>query len=368
MSNLELAKELGVPIFNESRRYWLVRANSGIYFDDFIFDNYIGIGWNKINTTQQLSSDTDKLKEDISSHYPDEQAGRIAGQLKRFSNEIKCNDIVMIPNKDSRVIAFCEVLSDDIYIEDLPLDESSFDESSDLFYETEDGENVCPFIKRKKINLLKIVKRKDLDPYLFRVLSSHHTISNADNYSMFIDRTLSDIFVKGDSAHIVFHITKSTEIPAIDLIEGINNILSLLDIYNATTDEPFNKKLVDMKLNVQSPGTVELFTQNISNGINALLFAGAFATVFAGSKGDTSFKAFGLDFKHKFETEGLFSAIRKFKEVEHPEKNMTEIEENIDTETLNKLESEIEKLKNSMETLRANTPGDSKYSTDNDDE
>lgn len=39
----ELLKVLGIPLISNKRRYWLVRTQDGVYFDDFLLGNYIGI-------------------------------------------------------------------------------------------------------------------------------------------------------------------------------------------------------------------------------------------------------------------------------------------------------------------------------------
>lgn len=244
-------KELGIPIeiINQERRYWLVRTLSGEFYDEFYHDNFIAIGWDEFNEFNMFSN-TEKsiVIKAIEKQYPDEkQPGRIYNQICRFLFEIKQGDIVMIPSHNSTHISFGVVLSEPYLAE---ITEAAIDEG------------VCPFKKRRNIKWIKTVKRIDLDPYLYKMMQSHHTISNADDYSHFIDRTLSSFFVKGHSAHFVVDVKRKSDTPAIELINLVNSILDLAPEVNhlGLTDQDFTRKDVDLKLNVQSPGIIEFFS------------------------------------------------------------------------------------------------------------
>ena len=39
---------LNIPMIDKNRKYWLVRTESGKFFEDFLFNNYIALGWDKI--------------------------------------------------------------------------------------------------------------------------------------------------------------------------------------------------------------------------------------------------------------------------------------------------------------------------------
>ncbi|MCO5476561.1 hypothetical protein IGJ28_002318 [Enterococcus sp. AZ091] len=36
-----------LPQFDPNTKYWLVRGEGGIFYDDFLINNYIAIGWNE---------------------------------------------------------------------------------------------------------------------------------------------------------------------------------------------------------------------------------------------------------------------------------------------------------------------------------
>ena len=100
-----------IPVLDSSSDYWLVRANSGEYYTDFNLNGYIGIGWNEITLEDIRRADNNSnilkeiLKEKLTFQddlEPSENKyGITAGQLLRFVNNIKKNDIVVVPSEGS---------------------------------------------------------------------------------------------------------------------------------------------------------------------------------------------------------------------------------------------------------------------------
>ena len=43
-----------LPIFNDDNRFWLIRAEGGKFFDDFVNNDYVGIKYNRI-TIKELN-------------------------------------------------------------------------------------------------------------------------------------------------------------------------------------------------------------------------------------------------------------------------------------------------------------------------
>ncbi|MGK4014934.1 hypothetical protein AB0Y65_29065, partial [Bacillus cereus] len=65
-------------------------------------------------------------------------------------------------------------------------------------------------------------------------------------------------------AHLVLEVKQENDIPAMDLINGINNILDIVPLLKNPQDEnvDFEKSDIDLKLRVQSPGVIELISSN----------------------------------------------------------------------------------------------------------
>lgn len=251
-----------LPVIPSNRNYWLVRTNSGKFYENFIKGSYIGIGWNKIKAEDifiNFKKDKKSLKpiesiaEKVHELYPDTQQNKhLANQLAKFSTEIKQGDIVLIPSKNSDIITFGEVESDTIYTE-----------------EVSEKEIVCE--KRKEVKWLKRVSKASLDPYLYKLIYSHHTITNANEYATFIDRTINDFFVKNGEAHLILEVTTDKKINANDLFGLGNNLLNSIEDFNKVMNANLDSGNIEVKLNLNSPGKIELIGKVKTIGVVALL-------------------------------------------------------------------------------------------------
>lgn len=318
-----------IPIIPEDKNYWLIRTQSGQYFQEFYLGNYVAIGWNEIND-YDLIKDTgkyDELVDLIKEIYKDKEKmpGLIAGNIKKFVNEMKKGDIIIIPSENSRFIAFGELLEDEIYEEEINLED------------IEDG--ACDFKKRRRVKWLKHQNKKEIDIYIHRLLNSHHAITNANDYSTFIDRTLYPFYIKDDEAHFTLRVNETKKIKAIELANLINNNLAVIDNFNKILDEKLNKNNVDMKINVQSPGPVEIY-----GAIKEIAVIGFFIMLVCGGSFKLTHKNKQKDteFNTELKTDGFMEKLIKF--LDHKNENKIE---------LMKLE---ESIKKSQEQLKINVP------------
>ncbi|MFJ7839813.1 restriction endonuclease [Lysinibacillus sphaericus] len=229
----------------ENRNYWLVRTESGAYYNDYTSGNYIAIGWDEFSNASEFSSEimSENMANKISKEYPDKQPGRIYNQIRKFLFDIKIGDVVMIPSENSRVINFGIVTSDYIARENNKVDS-------------------CPFIKSKSVNWIKSINRNKLDPYLFKMMQAHQTINNAKDYAHFIDRTMYSFYEKNEKSYLILPVNKKEDIPAFDLSQFINSITDLVPIINEIFESENDKRDLDIKINVQSPGYVELKSED----------------------------------------------------------------------------------------------------------
>jgi restriction system protein len=326
----ELIHHFNVPVtvLNEERSYWLVRTQSGDYHQEFYFDNYIAIGWNEFNDVENFNfkdgtKEKKRISELIDSQYEEvNQPGRIYNQIRRFWYEIEIGDIVMIPTQNSKHISF-GVITSKPYIKSLS--ESSLDE------------DVCPFQKRRDVNWIKTIDREKLDPYLYKMMHSQNTINSANDYAPFIDRTLHSFYIKGDRAHLVINVKKEEKIPAQDLMLFVAGVIELVPLLNEldVINTKFDKSDLDMKLNVQSPGIIEFFSENapwLILGIGILMtFMVGGGVKFSYTEGKTDFEA---------QSKGLYGMWSQFQK----QKNQHELEKL-------KLEHQL-----SMDKLKAELP------------
>lgn len=259
MVELDVCRKLGIPIIPTERRYWLVRTKSGVFFNDFYLNDYIAIGWDEISDISLMNeSKRDSLVEKIKIEYDkskntDEEDnevkktgnyGLIATQLIRFTSEIKKGDIVIIPSQKSNNVAFGEVLEDEIYKENINLDD------------IEDTQ--CPYTKRRKVRWIKRQNKGEIDIYLYKLLNSHHTITDACEYANIIERTLNSIYIKDEVAHFTMRVGQENNIKIKELSRLINNNIAIIDEFNTITNSDLNVDDVDIKINLHSPGPVEI--------------------------------------------------------------------------------------------------------------
>ncbi|CQR73352.1 hypothetical protein SOV_51330 [Sporomusa ovata DSM 2662] len=257
MSNIQSSStnqllEVNITNIPTHQRYWLIRTLQGEYYDEFFHGNFIGIGWNDFCSIDEIKQAGDSPKQ----HYEafiqkireadpnDKQPGLSFSQLKRFMIEINKGDIVIIPNQNSRFVSF-GIITSDMNLVNIKEDDAL--------------EGACPFKKRRNVHWLKTIPRDSLDPYLYRLLYSHHTITNADDYALYIDRTLHSLYMKDNRAHLVLRINTENAVRLKDLsllMDGIIDVVQLCNLPDLdASQEDFDK--LEVKINVQSPGPLE---------------------------------------------------------------------------------------------------------------
>ncbi|MDK2816210.1 MAG: restriction system protein [Moorella sp. (in: firmicutes)] len=250
---------------DENRGYWLIRTEGGKYYEEFVAEGFVAIGWNEvadlneikraredITVKERILETIKKLRDPDNPEQTISRPGLVFNQIDRFINDIKPGDVVLIPSKDSLLVDF-GIVQSEAYIEKVNLDELE--------------EERCPFIKRRRIKWVLRENRHRLDPYLFQLLNSHYAVSRAHYYAPYIDRTLNSFFVKGNQGHLVIRVRKKEKIYAHQLIHLINLLLSLVDLYNEATKSTIDKNDIEIKINVQSPGPIEFIAPMLTIAI-----------------------------------------------------------------------------------------------------
>jgi len=112
---------------------------------------------------------------------------------------------------------------------------------------------LCPFKKRRHVSWIKTISRRHLDPYLFKLLFAHNTITDASDYAPNIDRAIHDLYIKGDVGHLVLEVKKENRVSARELARLIDRTICLVEF----PESEINTDNIDVKINVQSPGPIE---------------------------------------------------------------------------------------------------------------
>lgn len=328
-TDYSLLSQLGIPVISESRNYWFLRTQGGTYFDDFFFGGYVAIEWEEINDLAMIK-DPDKsesLKKIISEKYPDcKQPGSALANLQKFVISFKKGDIVIIPNEQSKILAFGEILSDEVYL----YEQDPFE----AFLSNDDDNAKTMLTKRRDVRWIKHVKRSDLDPYLYKIIYSHNTIVDANPYQTFIDRTLYPFYIKGNDAHLTYKVHKKTNIPYSDMLNFLNTYNHIIQYLNSHyADLDLNIDDIVLKINVQSKGPIEF-----KGFVKKMLVVGVVGTMLFG--GNVSLKyTEGIELS----TEGLpklLDSLGKF---------ISELDRKKDDEELEKLRTEIKSIKENLQ-------------------
>lgn len=277
----------------DRKNYWFVRTHGGDFYHTFINGDYIAIGYDKI-----LLSDVSRVKESpnaatalaekVRKFYPEnKRPGHTAKQILRFAYEIKKGDIVFVPSYASDYLTFGEVIETPSY--------TKLDGNND---------DACPFEKRKKVKWFKTIKKWELDPNLYKLIYSHHTITNANDYDNYIDKTLFSFYHKKDKAHLVIDVKTTHGINGKDLFRFGLELLEIADEFNENVKENTSSDGVEAKVNLNSPGTVEF----IANNISTLVVMGGFLWVLVGGEFEVNLRITKFTGKSK----GLIKQISNF--------------------------------------------------------
>ena len=302
-------QKIKIDTFNDEQNYWFVRTNGGSYYNEYKTKGFIAFGVNSICDTKLLeAAEKDKkakeqLVTQIKADYENKtknfnyvyamieyqptdkprkniiKTGLIISQLNRFMREMKIGDIVLIPSVDSDEITFGKITSD-YYIDKVSPLEGFFEYN-----------HKCPFFKRRNVKWIKTIKKDDLEPFLYKVIYSHHSITDVSYARNYINRSLSDVYISNDKLYITFNINKKTGIPAKDLLGYIKDCIKLcsdneledimtrnnIDINeNIKTKQNFNKiikviikDLFDEEKNENKNKKLREYFSNIYNGKSA---------------------------------------------------------------------------------------------------
>lgn len=275
-----------------NRQYWFVRTQGGNYYNTFLKNSYIAIGYDDISLSIikkafENVNGKKSLSDVIKSKYVEElRPNYIGNQLIDFSYNLRKGDIVIIPSEASNYISIGE-------IEETPI------------YEIENklSDDDCPFLKRKKIRWVKQnIKFESIDSKLVNLKYSRRTITRIDEeMSSFIDRLLFPIYIKGDNAHLTLNVTKKENLPAYSLFSTWTQLLDLTEEFGNEQKLDIDKNDIDLKINVQSPGTIEFITYSVVGIVTLSLFVVALI--------GADFESKTRPFRFSFKSEGL---IKKF--------------------------------------------------------
>lgn len=340
-------RTIDIPEIPSTRRYWLIRTERGKFYRDFKENGYVALGWDYFTNLDDLknaalaSQVREKLTGIFKKVYPDEKRPGLAiNQMIKFVTDIAIDDVVIIPSVNSNEISIGVVSSS-------PYTESpSFNNTSCLDIEKPEYEE-CRFIKRIRVNWLTKIKKTNIDLRLAKLLNARNTITNADIYSHFIDRSIYALYYKNGNVHLTLYVEKKEDVTVDEFAELLSSINGLVNAYSI----PREHKTLSIKSRVESPGPVEFFGGAISVSLIAAVVVGGLRY-----GGKLSFKIPFFHITFSLKTDGALGMdLKKVKEENRHHEAMV-AESNRHQEEMAKLE--MEKLKRSLKRLKIKPPKD----------
>jgi len=244
---------------SQTAKYYFVRTTDGEYFDAYYDGGFISIGWNEISLDSIRSKTHLEVKKQIAELEgidltQSRSKGKATGIFNKINDFDKLNegDYIVIPSRNSSRFAFGIIQ-----------DFKAYEELTNL--------GTCPHKKRRSVKWFSIRNSKELDPYFFQIKQSRHALSSIDSYSKFVDRELSNVYIKNDRVHFVMDVKIAGDINTVALLEFINSFQQSLEMINKTYEFNENTRESAIKLNIQSEGTLEFI---LNKGKSLVLMAG----------------------------------------------------------------------------------------------
>lgn len=141
----------------------------------------------------------------------------------------------------------------------------------------------CPYIKRRRINLIKILGNNDtVSPYLQSAIARNwHSLSDLNDYSDTILSSCFDAFIREDKLSLTFRVKQERDINVLDLAGFVLNAAKIL-----SDDTP---ESVSVKTTLHSPGDIVLQIFNFAQDKFPLLLC--YLVIFGGKAGNYEFNS-----------------------------------------------------------------------------
>ena len=310
--------------------YWLIRTESGSFYEIFKKKDYVSIGFDKIDIND-IGKNIDKkkdeaLKEKIATLYPDyKKPGLVLSQLRKFLFDIEKGDIIIIPSKNSRKLCVGQAIS-------APYQIKKELKNKELLADT------LTYMKRIDVKWIAEINKNSYDIYIYKLLSSHQAIVSANSYKNFINRMIFPIYYQDGKIHLCFNIKTEDNISLDDTYDFYSLIKESIDLFNELTNSDI-KGEISVKSTVNSAGMIEFL------GHPTVMFAVISILIFLGlCGGKINVKYLNGEFDFNLESAGLIQKLLDW----YKEKNNKDIsKENI------KLKKYKEKSKNTLKNLKA---------------
>ena len=251
--------------FAPDTNFWVIRAEGGKFYDDFIDDNYIGVRYNmvtiadlkKLKESDEILSE-DAVKELYKKKYDPKGKKKMdrsakqrltqhAKQTYLFTFNMKSGDVVFVPSKRSEYFAIGFI------------DGEPYDENLDYIKERKrqapaNGLHfaISGYTKRRKICWVSTVRREELPSFLSWTVNAHQAIMNVkfDNEGQ-----------KTRLMGIVFPLFEYNGKINLRVHTAKGDSLSMAD-WDTIVSASNEKEKITLKANINSPGYFTFIVAN----------------------------------------------------------------------------------------------------------
>lgn len=329
-----------IPEVPSDRRYWFLRTENGEYYKDFKENNFIAYSLDEISDIPELKAA--QTAEDIytivyskilSIKENKRSATFHARQVLKFVNSFNIGDIVVIPSKRS-VEYSIGVIESDVYI-----DNSFTNDDSQALKSTYEFYKLCPFLKRRRVRWLKVIRRDKLPLQLLRFAFAHQALADVTKYDHYIDRILHPVYTKNNRAYLSLIINQRNGIPAEEMANLLSAPITLLRLVNEFLPPEIanDNSIIESRVIAESPGAAQ-FVGTASKIAGVLLILGVFAV-----GADLKVNVRGVDLE--LHSKGLIQLYLDYVSEDHRHE-----------EKIHELDLAAKRLNSSLNALEINTP------------
>ena len=279
-----MLENVKIPSIEPETNFWMIRSKGGYFYNEYINYGFIALGWNYIDKTTSFSNtNLQLLKEGIADRYGEKRPMLAINKCRRFIEEIKVGDYIIIPNDGSSEIAI-GIAGEYYEIEELDYSKELVAIKRIDNRECEVDSISCPYKKRRQIKVLLRVSSKRIGHKLLRAISSYHGLSDMNEYAEDILNCVYNCYEYKSNLIYAVNIAKKEQLKLRELSKLFYNVTEL---FCNVIDEDY----LSVTVNLNSPGkfvvTLQGGYEKIKKGAIPLLAIYLF--VFGGS-------GFGFDF------------------------------------------------------------------------
>lgn len=235
-----------IPRVSENVRFWMIRTKKGFFYNEYINNGYVALGWNTIDKKTDLKSEI--LPDILRRDHGVNQTTKVINKCNDFVNSIKPNDIIIIPNRGLEEITI--VLAGEYYEDD----SKTIEEENEISLKIDNNEAtlagvICPYKKRRRITPIRTVKTEKINYHLYSTLRNYNGIDDIDEHAILILGLIYDAFIYGNDLHITLNVNQENDI-------GLPELSGML--YGSTQyfGHFIDRKQLVAKINLSSEGQI----------------------------------------------------------------------------------------------------------------